>query len=190
MMMNIGHELRHQQKISSLGRDRTSIVEGWGWNIVSKPRRQRSNICDIGYGQNSGHDVLENIFETKKIFQDDGQRFKLGSLGKSGQGLARQGLLGGMRWSWWSRQINLHAMRPKTHKWLPSWSQDDVWGNCGTATRIFTRQGAQVGGMGHIMPRHDIWQILFAWQRFGWGWSYHAQTWYNLHSTHGCGTRV
>ena len=36
---------------------------------------------------------------TKKIFQDDGQRFELGSLGKSGQGLARQGLLGGMGWS-------------------------------------------------------------------------------------------
>ena len=69
-----------------------------------------------------GHDVQENITMTKKIFQDDGQRFELGSLGKSGQGLARQGLLGGMGWSWWSRQINLHAMRPKTHKWAPSWS--------------------------------------------------------------------
>ena len=113
---------------------------------------------------------------TKKIFQDDGQRFELGSLGKSGQGLARQGLLGGMGWSWWSRQINLHAMRPKTHKWPPSWSQDDVCGNCGTATRIFTRfkwvgwvisfpdtifdkyylHGRGLGGVGHIMPRHDI----------------------------------
>ena len=113
---------------------------------------------------------------TKKIFQDDGQRFELGSLGKSGQGLARQGLLGGMGWSRWSRQINLHAMRPKTHKWLPSWSQDDVCGNCGTATRIFTRfkwvgwvisfpdtifdkyylHGRGLGGVGHIMPRHDI----------------------------------
>ena len=100
--------------------------------------------------------MLENISMTKNIFQDDQQRVELGSLGKSGQGLARQGLLGGMGWSWWSRQINLHAMRPKTHKWLPSWSQDDVCGNCGTGTRIFTRQGAQVGGMGHIISRHDI----------------------------------
>ena len=113
---------------------------------------------------------------TKKIFQDDGQRFELGSLGKSGQGLARQGLLGGMGWWSRSRQINLHAMRPKTHKWPPSWSQDDVCGNCGTATRIFTRfkwvgwvisfpdtifdkyylHGRGLGGVGHIMPRHDI----------------------------------
>ena len=116
---------------------------------------------------------------TKKIFQDDGQRVELGSLGKSGQGLARQGLLGGMGWSWWSRQINLHAMRPKTHKWLPSWSQDDV---CGATVAqphaylhgrgfkwvgwvisfpdtIFDKyylHGRGLGGVGHIMPRHDI----------------------------------
>ena len=104
---------------------------------------------------------------TKKIFQDDGQWVELGSLGKSGQGLARQGLLGGMGWSWWSRQINLHAMRPKTHKWLPSWSQDDV---CGTLwhrhTHIYTagdssgRDGpylAQTRYLTNIICMAEVW---------------------------------
>ena len=135
--------------------------------------KQRSNICDIGYGQNSRHDVLENILMTKNIFQDDGQRFELGSLGKSGQGLARQGLLGGMGWS--SGLDKLICMRcdPRpTNGRLPGHRM-----MCVAEPHAYLHyRGFKWVGWVISFPDRTFDKYYLHGRGFGWGWSYHFQT--------------